>query len=151
MELLRTLSYVMADAGIIAWMNKYAYNVWRPITAIAGGAYNSFRTAFPKLPYDPTWVPLVLTPAFPEYGSGHSQFSGAASAVFTQYFGALTPFTISNAGITRSFPSFSAAAIEAGKSRIWGGFHFEFSNTRFVELAKTVGQEVMANLGVTHA
>ena len=111
----RTLSYAMADAGIAAWKNKYIYNRWRPVTAFTE-SYPDFHKQYPQLPFDPTWLPLVPTPAFPEYGSGHASFSGAAAAVLVMFFGSNTGFKIENSGITRSFDNFFQAAFEAGES-----------------------------------
>ena len=97
---------------------------------------------------DDTWVPLLTTPPFPEYTSGHSTFSGAASTVLAAYFGANRAFsTDSNDGsITRSFNSFAAAADEAGKSRIYGGIHFQSANEDGLSSGRSVGAYVLANL-----
>ena len=73
---------------------------------------------------DPSWRPLIVTPPFPEYTSGHSTFSGAAAAILTAEFGDNYAFTTGTsstnpaiAGVTRSFSSFTDAAEEAGRSR----------------------------------
>src|SRR5207244_1404580 len=74
-RLFAELDIAMGDAAIVAWDAKYAYNTWRPITAIraADTAGNS------QVQADPTWTPLLNTPNFPEYVSGHSTFSAAAA------------------------------------------------------------------------
>src|SRR5213078_1294159 len=81
---------------------------------------------------DPTWSPLLITPNFPEYISGHSTFSGAAAAVLAAFFGSdEIPFTTTSEdlpGVSRSYSSFSQAAAEAGMSRIYGGIHFQSAN-----------------------
>ena len=64
----------MADAGIAVWDAKYAFNFWRPITAIQEANLDGN----PDTANDPEWTPLLNTPAFPEYVSGHSTFSAAA-------------------------------------------------------------------------
>jgi hypothetical protein len=75
-KLLATLNLAMADSVIACWDAKYFYEFWRPITAIrledADGDGN---------PDNPTWTPLVVTPAHPEYPSGHSSNYGAAATV----------------------------------------------------------------------
>jgi len=123
-RLFALLNIAEADAGIVAWDCKYAYNSWRPVTAIA----NADSDGNPDTVSDPTWMPLLVTPNFPEYISGHSTFSGAAAAVLADFYGTDNlPFaTTSNAlpGAVRHFNSFSAAAEEAGMSRIYGGIHF---------------------------
>src|SRR5213080_1195345 len=67
-RLFALLNIAMADAAICAWDAKYTFHFWRPVTAIrsAGGA-------------DATWSSYIGTPPFPDYVSGHSTFSGAAS------------------------------------------------------------------------
>lgn len=122
-RMLAELNLTLGDAAIVAWDDKYAFNFWRPIQAIPVGGDNGALTA------DPNWLPLINTPPFPEYVSGHSTFSGAAAAVLDSFFGANTSFTITSTspgqnGFTRSFNSFDQAAQEAAMSRIYGGIHF---------------------------
>lgn len=113
--------------GIACWLNKYKFNYWRPVTAFA----------------DPNWTPLLVTPPFPEYVSGHSSFSGAASHVLLQYFPNNIGFSLTYFGQTRSFKTLVDAAKDAGKSRIYGGIHFEFSNTPALENGKNIAYEVI--------
>ncbi len=73
-RILAHLNLALADAAIGCWEAKYTYNFWRPVTAIPlGGTDGNPDTAA-----DPTWEPLIGTPGFPEYPSGHSCVSGAA-------------------------------------------------------------------------
>jgi RHS repeat-associated protein len=144
------LNVALADAGIAAWDAKYTYNTWRPITAIrqADKDGNIDTTA------DANWVPLINTPPFPEYVSGHSTFSGAAAAVLTNAFGSNFSFNSGSTGLpgtTRSFTSFEAAAAEAGQSRIYGGIHFQFSNRDGLTLGKQIGDYVTNNLLVDNS
>lgn len=132
------LDLALADAGIAAWSAKYAYNLWRPITAIR----QADPTQSPGLTPDPTWTPQLTTPNFPSYVSGHSTFSAAASTVLGAYFGKHVPFTTTSEslpGVTRSFSSFKAAAEEAGASRIYGGIHFPIDNTNGLTLGHDIG------------
>lgn len=114
-EVLARLGVAMADGFIGCWQAKFEYNAIRPITYIR------------KL-IDPKWESLLNTPPFPEYPSGHSVQSAAAATVLTAYFG--EDFAFEDASRTddglpaRSFPSFWAAAEEAGISRLYGGIHF---------------------------
>ena len=137
------LNYAMADAGIAAWDAKYEYNFWRPITAIR--AANSDGNA--ATVQDATWTPLIATPPFPEYTSGHSTFSGAADAVLTALFGNQTFRAATHAfsNEMRTFTSFSQAADEAGRSRIYGGIHYEFSNVDAKAAGRAIGQQAVAN------
>jgi hypothetical protein len=121
------LNVALADAAITAWDAKYAYDFWRPITAIQ----NADRDGNDQTTVSPDWQSYLITPPFPEYVSGHSMFSAAAAEILTNVFGDNTSFATTSfglPGVTRSFTSFEQAAQEAGSSRIYGGIHFEFSN-----------------------
>jgi PAP2 superfamily len=73
----------LADAQIACWDSKYFYNFWQPITAIRlGDQDGNAETAV-----DPNWQPLINTPNFPEYPSGHASVSGAVSRMLTLFFG----------------------------------------------------------------
>jgi PAP2 superfamily len=85
----------------------------------------------------------------PEYVSGHSSYSGAAAATLAGFFCAdHISFTHATGtapgGQARTYPSFSAAAAEAGGSRVFGGQHFEFSNQTGLEIGRGVAGEVLA-------
>ena len=91
---------------------------------------------------------LLITPPFPEYTSGHSCQSGAASAVLTAIFGedfAFDDATHEDEGLpVRSFPSFNAAAEEAAISRLYGGIHYRFSNEIGLEQGRAVAVHAVA-------
>ncbi|MBV8230348.1 MAG: phosphatase PAP2 family protein [Planctomycetaceae bacterium] len=134
-RLFAQLDIALADAGIAAWDAKYAYNFWRPITVIQ-------QT-------DPTWKPLITTPNFPSYVSGHSTFSGAAEVVLSSFFGPNVTFSATSdglPGVTRTFTSFAQAADEAGMSRIYGGIHYSFDNTTGLAMGRALGQYVVDNV-----
>src|SRR5262249_15862808 len=103
-RLFAQLDIAVADAAIVCWKTKAPYTSWRPIPAIQNGVSAGNDQTIP----DDTWEPLLTTPPFPEYTSGHSTFSGAASTILASYFGANRAFSAeSNDGsITRSFTSF---------------------------------------------
>ncbi len=122
-HLLAVLNLAIADAVIACWDAKYHYVAWRPETAIALGDTDGN----PATVADPTWTPLLITPAHPEYPSGHSATSGAAVTVLTHFFGEDTAFTLDSdvmPGVTRSFDSFPAALDEITDARVFGGIHF---------------------------
>src|SRR5262249_16655740 len=113
-RLFALLNIAMADAGIASWDAKYEYNFWRPVTAIQQADVDGN----PDTEADPNWLPLLTTPSFPEYMSGHSTFSGAASTVLAQFLGSNNvPFTVGSdalPGVTRSYSNLSGAAEEIG-------------------------------------
>ena len=126
-RLLALLGLGVADAAILSWDAKYYYHHWRPITAIRSGSIDGNPSTIDET----TFLPYIGTPPFPAYTSGHSTFSGTSSRILGRIFGDGTPFaTTSNglANVTRSYPSLSSAAAEAGQSRIYGGIHFQYDN-----------------------
>ena len=108
-------SLAIADAFISCWDEKYRSNLIRPETLI-------------NLHIDDSWQPILQTPPFPEYTSGHSVVSGAAGTILTDIFG--DGFTFDDDtevpyGLpVRSFESFNQAADEAAISRMYGGIHY---------------------------
>lgn len=144
-RLFALLNIALADAGIASWDGKYAYNYWRPVTAIqkADQDNNPATTA------DPNWQPLLTTPAFPEYISGHSTFSGAADPVMSSIFGNDFGFADrgdSSVNTFRKYNNFAQAADESGVSRIYGGIHFESANANGLATGRNIGNYVMQNL-----
>lgn len=140
------LNIALADAAIISWDAKYVYDYWRPITAIR----EADTDGNPDTELDPAWSPYLETPPFPEYTSGHSTFSGAAATVLTYTFGSdRIPFSVGSddiPGYTLSYDSFSQAALESGKSRIYGGIHFSAANVHGLSTGSAVGSYVAWNL-----
>jgi len=125
----------MADAFISCWNNKYKYNRVRPVTAI-------------KKLIDQNWSPLLQTPPFPEYTSGHSVISSAASVILTHLFGDHFAFTDDSEvefGLPkRKFKSFMLASQEAAISRLYGGIHFRDAIENGVREGELIGKLVIA-------
>jgi hypothetical protein len=139
----------LADAGIVAWWVKNDSDFWRPDTAIhftglGGGG-------------DTTWEPLWPDPLFQSYISGHSTFSMAAAITLADFFGTDNVSFCANAdpnahdasdnpfAETRCFTSFTAAADEAGDSRIVGGIHFPSDNIQGLATGEMIANQVAAN------
>jgi hypothetical protein len=139
-RLFALLNVAMADAAICAWDAKYFYAFWRPVTAIHAGDIDGNSAT----DSDADWSPLLVTPPFPEYISGHSTFSGAGAAVLARFFGkdeiAFTTGSDFLPGVTRSFISFSAAADEAARSRLYGGIHFRTANEDGLVSGTSIGE-----------
>lgn len=144
-RLFALLNMSLADASVLCWVFKFHYQFWRPVTAIrrAEEDGNAETTA------DLEWLPLLTTPPFPAYTSGHSTFSGAGSAVLARFFGTdRVRFETTSEGlpgVVRTFPSFSAAAEEAGMSRIYGGIHWQFDNADGLSTGRGIGEYVYKN------
>jgi hypothetical protein len=132
-----------ADAAIACWDAKYAFNFWRPITAIrlADSDNNPLTTA------DTTWVPLVATPNFPEFTSGHTAISGAMATMLGLLFGddsgaAFTVTSPTTPGFSRTWSRFSAGLAEVIDARVWTGIHFRSSDVEGATLGKHVARFV---------
>jgi hypothetical protein len=131
------VAIALADGFISAWEEKYRSNLVRPETVIQGHL-------------DQGWKPLLQTPPFPEYPSGHSVISTAAAEVLTELFGdgfAFRDSTETRFGLPeRSFASFREAAAEAAQSRLYGGIHYPMSIEVGVREGKSVGLQVLTRL-----
>ncbi len=138
--LLHTLvALTLHDAFISCWDEKYRSNRIRPETVI-----NRY--------IDPKWKPILQTPPFPEYSSGHSVISTAAAEVLTYFLGDNFSFddsTETYIGIPmRKFSSFRLAAAEARISRLYGGIHFRDAIENGREEGKNVGEFIIRKLGL---
>ncbi len=170
-KLFFTLGNALMDASIAAWFWKYKWDLARPITGIREqyrgrqvvswlGPYKGYGLVAGE-----TWIPYqelrVVTPPFPEYVSGHSTFSAAGASVLRRFansdsFGAsvtvragasrIEPRTADHPGtpakdVTLYWPTFSAAADEAGMSRRYGGIHFQSGDLHGRSLGAAVGAD----------
>jgi hypothetical protein len=145
-RLFALLNIALADAAILCWECKYIYSFWRPITAIRNADLDG-NDATEK---DATWTPLLVTPPFPEYTSGHSSFSGAAARVLEMFFGTDDiSFTVDSDGTPghfRTFTKLSAAADESAMSRLYGGIHFKSGNEWGLVSGRTCGEYIASRL-----
>lgn len=139
------LGLTVADAAIVSWDHKYYYNNWRPVTGIR----LANTDGNPGTKADRTWEPLIVTPPFPSYTSGHSTFSASSARLLELFFGSdhFSFDTTSDGlpGVTRSFTSFSQAAEEAGQSRIYGGIHWQYDNVAGLASGRALGEHVFFN------
>jgi hypothetical protein len=127
----------VADGFISAWDEKYRSALVRPETVI--NAY-----------LDESWEPLLQTPPFPEYTSGHSVISNAAATVLTDVFGdsfAFTDSTEMEYGLpARSFTSFNQAAAEAAISRLYAGIHYRIAIEEGTIQGRRVGEYLVRKI-----
>jgi hypothetical protein len=139
-EAFARVGIAVADAFIACWEMKFHYNLLRPITYIQD----------PMGPIaDGGWTSFIGTPPFPEYTSGHSTQSGAASLVLADLLGAVpfTDHTHDGAGLAaRSFQNFREAADEAAISRLYGGIHYRAAIERGVEQGRCIGRTILDNV-----
>lgn len=135
-------SIALADAFISCWDEKYRSNLIRPETVI-------------NQHIDPSWMPALQTPPFPEYTSGHSVISRAAAVALTSIFGDNFEFvdvTEVEYGLPeRSFTSFFHASEEAAISRLYGGIHYRPAIDEGVKQGEKVGEFVVENVQLNAA
>lgn len=133
-------SLAIADAFISCWAEKYRSNLIRPETLI-------------NQHLDENWKPVLQTPPFPEYTSGHSVVSGAAASALTAIFGNDFAFDDDSEvpyGLPiRSFSSFNQAANEAAISRMYGGIHYRSAIEVGIKQGRDLSQFLLTNLKMT--
>jgi hypothetical protein len=130
-------SIAVFDAFISCWDEKYRSNLIRPETLIAEYI-------------DKDWKPILQTPPFPEYSSGHSVVSNAAAKVLTSIFGENFDFEdtteVSYGLPVRTFTSFNDAAQEATMSRLYGGIHYRSAIEEGAVQGENVGSYVVSKI-----
>ena len=136
--LVHTLAAItLHDAFISCWDEKFRSDRIRPETAI-------------NILVDPAWRPVLQTPPFPEYTSGHSFASSSVAVVLTYLLGDNFSFVDTSEiyfGLpAREFKSFYQAADEAAISRLYGGIHFPDACETGVQQGKQIGQFVLSNI-----
>jgi hypothetical protein len=137
------LAMAMADASIAGWDTKYHYNFWRPVTAIQAGGIDGNRRTNP----DPTWLPLIATPAHPSYASGHATVSGAARAVLERALGkdghAITLANPALPGIVLNYTAWEEITDDIDDARVYGGIHFRFDQEAGARQGRRVGRYLL--------
>ncbi len=136
-EVLTIVGIGLMDAFISCWDEKFRSNRIRPETYI-----NKYM--------DITWKPLLQTPPFPEYTSGHAVVSHTSAYLLTFLLGdnikyiddTEIPFGVE----ARTFTSFKQAAAEASISRLYGGIHFRDSAEQGNKQGIAVAQDIIAKL-----
>jgi PAP2 superfamily len=147
-RLFALLSMALADTVAPTFKTKFIYSHWRPAHAVAQASEDEN----PHTDSDLSWRPRAGgAGGTPEHTSGHSSFSAAGAAVLAGFFCddniAFSHVSDSSmGGVARSYPGFSAAAAEAGRSRVLGGIHFEFSNQVGLAAGRNIAQEVLSRM-----
>jgi hypothetical protein len=123
---------ILVDTQIATSDTKYAYLLWRPVTAL-------------RATVDPQWTPLHNTPAHPDYPSGHNTYSGAAEVVLTAFAGssARQPFPTTSPtapGVTRTYQRWADITADNVDARVWSGIHTRTADEAGVLLGKHVAR-----------
>jgi len=142
------LSIAGMDAYVAAWDAKYAYNFWRPVTAVR----QADSDGNPGTIGDPGWLPLGPTPPFPDYVSGHTTYTGAFVHVLERLFGR-DPYTyaVMNPIVPadeqmRTYSSIGALSDEMIEARILAGIHFRTADRDGDRLGRQVAQFALTHV-----
>lgn len=134
-----------ADAGIAIFDAKYAYNFWRPVTAIR----NADMDDNDSTTRDAAWESFIPTPMHPEYPCAHCIFQGSAASVLQTLFGDSTSkFTLTSTtapGVTRSFDRLSDYVAEVINARIYDGVHYRASGEVGAAMGRKIGEYTVQN------
>ena len=130
-------SIALYDAFICGWQVKYTTEYIRPVTVINDKIDNK-------------WLPLLQTPPFPEYPSGHSDISAASAIILTHLFGDNFEYDDTSdlryIGMQRHFKSFLKASDETSISRYYGGIHYKFSVDQGAVQGRKIGEYIWSTL-----
>ncbi|MGW3151894.1 vanadium-dependent haloperoxidase [Streptomyces sp. NPDC001177] len=131
----------LVDTQIATSDTKYAYLRWRPVTAIRTGTIDP----------DPDWTPLHVTPAHPDYPSGHNTYSGAAETILTALTGPRTaPFELTSLtapGVTRTYTAWGQLSQENEDARVYSGIHTRSADVAGLALGKRVAGHALRSAG----
>jgi hypothetical protein len=140
-QLFAQLNAAFGDSLIAFYAAKYAYDLWRPQTAI--------RSGFPGFVANPSWTPLSKPPADPSYPGARVTISEAGATVLSSVFhGDAQALTVTSEVMpraTRQFSGFAAAANEASASRIFAGVHTQMDEDAGQQLGRSVARFVLHN------
>jgi hypothetical protein len=139
------LMHVAQEDALCAVMDaKYAYDFWRPVTAIRAADTDGNDATAP----DPDWLPLRTTPPHPEYPCAHCTITTAMCGVLASVFGDEFAFTLESPslpGKPRTFQKLSEYVALVPLGRLYAGFHYRNSSTVGTDLGNKVGAFVVKN------
>jgi len=134
---LALMNVAISDAAASVFETKYSYYLWRPETAIHASG-------------DTAWMPYIVTPCFPGYGSAHASLSNAARKVLERLYGPRRHFiTLSNpavAGVILQYENFKQITHDINDARVYGGIHFRFDQDIGSEQGRQVGEYVYRHI-----
>lgn len=134
-----------ADALIAIFDAKYAYNFWRPVTAIR----NADKDGNDATERDATWEPFIATPMHPEYPCAHCISQSAAATVLESFFGdSIPPVKLTSTtapGVTRTFTRLSDYVSEVVNARVYDGVHYRTSGEVGAAMGRKIGEYTVQN------
>ena len=134
------------DAFIAVFDGKYAYNLWRPVTAIR----NADQTSNPATPREASWLPLGATPMHPEYPCAHCITATAVATVLQNVagneVGEITLASPTAPGVTRKWTRLQDYSDEVSNARIYAGFHYRFSTEAGKDMGRKIGELTVRTL-----
>lgn len=138
-RLFATVAQAMDDAAMAVFDAKYAYNFWRPITAIRNGDLDGHDGTA----RDATWLPLIDTPMHPEYPCAHCTLAAAVGTVIQAQVGAL-PAELQTSSptaqaVVRRWATPEAFIQEVATARIVAGVHFRSATEAGVAMGRRIG------------
>ena len=154
------MGMIQCDASISAWDSKYHHDIVRPENAIRIRA-PQFHNADPRVVAQSDWQSYIPTPEFPSYTSGHSTF-GAAGAEMIAHILGTDEVTFSGrspdqvlwpelTGVTRRWTSLSQAAEENGRSRLYGGVHWEIDHVMAMKAGRAIARQAYQTMFMKRA
>jgi hypothetical protein len=134
---LALMNVAISDAAASVFETKYSYYLWRPETAIHASG-------------DTAWMPYIVTPCFPGYGSAHASLSNAARKVLERLYGPRRHYiTLSNpavVGVVLQYENFEQITHDINDARVYGGIHFRFDQDIGSEQGRQVGEYVYRHI-----
>jgi hypothetical protein len=139
-RLFALVNMAATDSFIAVFDAKYAYNFWRPVTAIRNG--DSYGNG--QVRRDGAWLPLIDTPMHPEYPCAHCISSTAVGTVLAAHFGgrpiSVTMTSPTAPGVTRRWERLEDYMQEVNNARIWAGVHYRFSTVVGSDMGRRIGE-----------
>jgi hypothetical protein len=139
-RLFALLNMAASDSQIATWAQKFKHNFLRPIAAIR----NAPALDNPRIQQDAEWEPLLVTPAHPDYPSGHCAYAGAATEMLQRFFGTdvieNASYTYPPSDVTRQWKSYAALAKEVSDARVWAGIHTRTADDHADRLGRQVAE-----------
>jgi hypothetical protein len=145
-RLFALVNMAASDAFVAVFDAKYAFNFWRPITAIRNGGDGADAT-----PREAAWVPLIDTPLHPEYPCAHCISSAAVAAVLEAEFGsgrvpAIEMTSVTAPGVTHRWERIADYVTEVSNARVWAGVHYRNSTEVGARMGREIGRLAVARL-----